>query len=579
VKKIILFIISILILGYASEILNNGTEGVAWHIYRLSTPAGDQNAVTVPAMHPIHNAWDDIMTDGRYNLHIGTYPLPWCQLYQTDDLWNWISWNINGEDPTVTPTPGNPIRYIFESPRLSFPTGKISRATAWFAVDDQVVSFEIISISPVTFRIPVAANPGSGFNKMHRIDFTDIMRSLSGSVSDFAFAFLVRDIYPHKVGLIAYISIDVSTPKNYTYNLTLGNPFRAYIVSMPFYPEGTGINHLSDIFPNAILVDYTTDGEHYLSGIPPFRMKDPATVSLHGSTGEALRKYPFVLYYPASHCPPGIINVTGTPILEQRFMSRDNNNTFCFGSVDCDISFSPPDVCPSGKITGLMTDEWRDASGTRPRMVHGTSAIRCLFGYETHPIVGEPLPYSLDIRACASYSSGSDEPWPIPPFIIEDMIPMFDTIPIEAPDTTEIVNYFNQLRINDTLPADTNSGIHIDSTLSSGYGASSTPPAVPKRSISREKVKESKVKVYPSPFNSTCRIDIDVKVRTEVKIDIFDVQGKIVKSISKMTLPAGRYIFYWDARDNSNEIVKSGTYLVVTRLGNRVISKKVMFIR
>jgi len=575
VKKITLFIISILILGYASEILNNGTEGVAWHIYRLSTPTGDQNAVTVPAMHPIHNAWDDIMTDGRYNLHIGTYPLPWCQLYQTDDLWNWISWNINGEDPTVTPTPGNPIRYIFESIKLPFPSGKISRATAWFAVDDQVVSFELISINPVTFRVPIAVNPGSGFHKMHRIDFTDIMRSLSGSVGIFTFVFLVRDIYPYKVGLIAYISIDVSTPKNYTYNLTLWNPAHVYVVSMPFYPEGTGINHLSDIFPNAIRVDYTTNGENYS---PPG--VDPRTVSLHGSTGEALRKYPFVLYYPASHCPPGVINVTGTPILEQRFMSRDNNNTFCFGSLDCDIPFSPPDVCPSGKITSLMTDEWRDASGTWPRMVHGTTSIRSLFGYETHPIVGEPLPYSLDIRACATYySSGHDEPWPIPPFIIEDMIPMFDTIPIEAPDTTEIVNYFNQLRINDTLPADTNSGIHIDSTFSSGYGASSTPPSISKRSISDEKIKESKTRLYPSPFNSICRIDLDIKSRTEVKIDISNVQGKLVKSICQMDLPAGRYIFYWDATDNSNKIVKSGTYLVVTRLGKKVISKKVMFIK
>lgn len=61
---------------------------------------------------------------------------------------------------------------------------------------------------------------------------------------------------------------------------------------------------------------------------------------------------------------------------------------------------------------------------------------------------------------------------------------------------------------------------------------------------------------YPNPFNPTTTIHFDVPKLTEVRLEIFDIQGRLIETLVDGQLAAGRYERQWNA-----ENVASGTYL------------------
>jgi hypothetical protein len=72
---------------------------------------------------------------------------------------------------------------------------------------------------------------------------------------------------------------------------------------------------------------------------------------------------------------------------------------------------------------------------------------------------------------------------------------------------------------------------------------------------------------YPNPFNAETVIPIIVpgqKVATEVELDVYDIQGRLVRRLVQQPLSAGRYLVRWDGRTNDGRPVASGIY--VTRL-------------
>ncbi|MGH7731472.1 MAG: FlgD immunoglobulin-like domain containing protein, partial [Candidatus Eiseniibacteriota bacterium] len=47
----------------------------------------------------------------------------------------------------------------------------------------------------------------------------------------------------------------------------------------------------------------------------------------------------------------------------------------------------------------------------------------------------------------------------------------------------------------------------------------------------------------------------------EVRLEIFDPQGRIVSTLATGPLPAGRHARTWDARDRSGRLAPAGVYL------------------
>ena len=79
---------------------------------------------------------------------------------------------------------------------------------------------------------------------------------------------------------------------------------------------------------------------------------------------------------------------------------------------------------------------------------------------------------------------------------------------------------------------------------------------------------------YPNPFNTLTTIKYGLPRPADVMIDIFDVMGRKVESISKGVQPAGYHTISWDAGDNS-----SGIYFYILQAGEFTDTKKMILLK
>jgi len=64
----------------------------------------------------------------------------------------------------------------------------------------------------------------------------------------------------------------------------------------------------------------------------------------------------------------------------------------------------------------------------------------------------------------------------------------------------------------------------------------------------------------PNPFNPMTRIPYTLASPGRVRIEIFDVTGRLVRALEDTTRPAGRHSAEWDGRTDTGESAASGTY-------------------
>ncbi|MBN8583824.1 MAG: T9SS type A sorting domain-containing protein [Ignavibacteria bacterium] len=96
------------------------------------------------------------------------------------------------------------------------------------------------------------------------------------------------------------------------------------------------------------------------------------------------------------------------------------------------------------------------------------------------------------------------------------------------------------------------------SALSNGSGLyliSEDPPFIGIKNISNEIPKEfSLLQNYPNPFNPVTNIQFQIKQSSEVKIVIYDVNGKELQTLVNQKLNAGTYSADWNAANSSSGV-------------------------
>ncbi len=86
--------------------------------------------------------------------------------------------------------------------------------------------------------------------------------------------------------------------------------------------------------------------------------------------------------------------------------------------------------------------------------------------------------------------------------------------------------------------------------------------------------------VYPNPFNGSTRITFSVEGRAQqLRLDVFDIQGRLVRALQSGKFQPRDYVVNWDGRDDNGREAASGTYLVRLAGQNRVSSKKITLIK
>lgn len=66
---------------------------------------------------------------------------------------------------------------------------------------------------------------------------------------------------------------------------------------------------------------------------------------------------------------------------------------------------------------------------------------------------------------------------------------------------------------------------------------------------------------YPNPFNSSTTIAYELATRQHVNISVYDILGRLVRTLVDDTRSAGSYRIDWDGTDASDRFVASGVYL------------------
>ncbi|CUT00434.1 FlgD Ig-like domain-containing protein, partial [Candidatus Kryptonium thompsonii] len=65
------------------------------------------------------------------------------------------------------------------------------------------------------------------------------------------------------------------------------------------------------------------------------------------------------------------------------------------------------------------------------------------------------------------------------------------------------------------------------------------------------------------PFNFETAVEFDVPEYSSVKLIVFDVLGRKVRTLVDDKFDPGRKVIKWDARNDSGEVVGSGVYFIV----------------
>lgn len=83
----------------------------------------------------------------------------------------------------------------------------------------------------------------------------------------------------------------------------------------------------------------------------------------------------------------------------------------------------------------------------------------------------------------------------------------------------------------------------------------------------------------PNPFHDATRISFRLDHPTSVQLDLFDLQGRMIRTLTAGDYDAGVHSVSWDGRDESGRIVASGVYGYVLRTPEGDASKLLSFLR
>ncbi len=85
--------------------------------------------------------------------------------------------------------------------------------------------------------------------------------------------------------------------------------------------------------------------------------------------------------------------------------------------------------------------------------------------------------------------------------------------------------------------------------------------------------------VYPNPFNPSTTIDYTLSVSSDVALSIYDMQGRIVRSLVSGNQDAGTYNVIWNGLNESGEQSASGIYLVMMEANGNIYQQSITLLK
>jgi len=84
---------------------------------------------------------------------------------------------------------------------------------------------------------------------------------------------------------------------------------------------------------------------------------------------------------------------------------------------------------------------------------------------------------------------------------------------------------------------------------------------------------------YPNPFNPMTTINFSLPQTETVRLEVYDVTGKLVKTLVSQDMSAGSYGITWLGDDQNRAKVASGKYLYKLQAGSFSSVKKMLMLK
>jgi hypothetical protein len=84
---------------------------------------------------------------------------------------------------------------------------------------------------------------------------------------------------------------------------------------------------------------------------------------------------------------------------------------------------------------------------------------------------------------------------------------------------------------------------------------------------------------YPNPFNPTTNIEFAIPQHETVKLEVYDILGRLVTTLANSDMPAGTYKVIWNGKDSNGLSVASGLYLYRLQAGSFTSVKKMLMLK
>ncbi len=84
---------------------------------------------------------------------------------------------------------------------------------------------------------------------------------------------------------------------------------------------------------------------------------------------------------------------------------------------------------------------------------------------------------------------------------------------------------------------------------------------------------------YPNPCNPSTQIQFDIATKTQARLRVYDVSGRLVRVLHDRQTVPGQYRVAWDGRNDQHAVVASGVYVYRFEAGEVSQSRKMVVVR
>ncbi|NIM19397.1 MAG: hypothetical protein GTO51_03345 [Candidatus Latescibacteria bacterium] len=85
--------------------------------------------------------------------------------------------------------------------------------------------------------------------------------------------------------------------------------------------------------------------------------------------------------------------------------------------------------------------------------------------------------------------------------------------------------------------------------------------------------------IQPNPFNPTARVSYEVNGRKHVSIRVYDVSGRLIRTLVNETKSAGKHQVVWNGRNSAGETVSTSVYFFKMKAGRYHFVRKAVLLK